>query len=108
MRSDWKSIPCNIFRGGMITHLSPPTLEEIFTRLLQNIQCQVTVGRGGSNQREIAVSAPVRFRPGMANLLKWWVKFKVIDRKKKKTWVTDAKQRSFRPQMSNFSDKNQV
>ena len=26
----------------------------------------------------------------MANFFKWWVKFKVIDRKKKKTWVTDA------------------
>ena len=28
--------------------------------------------------------------PGMANLFKWWVKFKVADRKKKKTWVTDV------------------
>ena len=27
----------------------------------------------------------------MANLFKWWVKFKVEDRKKKKTWITDVK-----------------
>ena len=26
----------------------------------------------------------------MANLFKWWVKFKVADRKTEKTWVTDV------------------
>ena len=26
----------------------------------------------------------------MANLFKWWVKFKEVDRKKKKKWVTDV------------------
>ena len=53
-------IPPNIFRMEMIMHLLSPILEEIVTRLLWNIQRQVTVGRAGSNQRAIAVSAPVR------------------------------------------------
>ena len=43
--------------------------------------------------------------PGMANLFKWWVKFKVVDRKNKKGVTNVKKERLSRLQMSNFPPK---
>ena len=68
----------------------------------------MTVGRGGCNQREIAVSAPVRFKRGMANLFTWWVKFKVVDRKKKKRGLQMQKKKAITSADVQFSAQNRM
>ena len=60
----------------------------------------LTVNVSGNTGSEMGLRSRVIFqsgatvfyhRTGMANLLNWWVKkFKVVDRKNKKTWVTDV------------------